>query len=85
MIDRLGTQADNVIMVGDSDNDICLMKAAGRSVAFRPKSAAVAAAARFSIHQSLTEVLDILDNETIAWGSTIAPMPSPKLNQHQIH
>jgi HAD superfamily phosphoserine phosphatase-like hydrolase len=64
MIDRVGAQPDQVVMVGDSDNDICLMKMAGRSVAYRPKSPAVAAAARYTIQNSLTEVLDILDRES---------------------
>jgi glucosyl-3-phosphoglycerate synthase len=42
---EMGIGPDRVLAVGDGDNDICLLKAAGTAVAFRPKFFAVAAAA----------------------------------------
>jgi len=65
LIDRIGACPQQMIVVGDSDNDACLMKMAGWSFAYRPKTAAVAAAARFTIHQTLREVLDVIDRESI--------------------
>lgn len=52
-----GPTVDGLIAVGDSENDLCLLKAAELSFAFQPKSAAVADAARFVIREDLREVL----------------------------
>lgn len=60
LTDRLALDPSRVLVVGDSANDICLLKAAGRSFAFQPKSLAVAAAADHTIDDSLARVLELL-------------------------
>ncbi|MBL8827187.1 MAG: HAD-IB family phosphatase [Planctomycetaceae bacterium] len=55
--EQLLTDCSEIIAVGDSDPDICMLRNAGLSVAFQPKSAAVAKAARVTIHHSLSELL----------------------------
>lgn len=54
-----GPAAEGLIAVGDSDNDLCMLKAADLSFAFQPKSQAVANAARFVIHDDLREVVRV--------------------------
>lgn len=60
LTDRLALDPSRVLVVGDSANDICLLKAAGTSVAFQPKSPATAAAAQHVVNDSLARVLDLL-------------------------
>jgi phosphoserine phosphatase len=55
-----GLQTAHSMAVGDGENDICMLRAMGVSVAFRPKSEAVEAAAGYAVRESLTGVLDIL-------------------------
>jgi phosphoserine phosphatase len=50
---------DRVLAVGDGDNDICLLKAAGTAVAFRPRSSAVAYAAQHVVTDSLARIVDL--------------------------
>ena len=52
-----GIAIDQVIAVGDGEADICMLAAAGQSVAFQPKSQAVASAAQLVIHDNLKEIL----------------------------
>lgn len=52
---------EHVIAVGDSDNDVCMLRAAGNSFAFRPKSLRVRAAADTVIEDSLSEILGMSD------------------------
>jgi len=59
-IQRLGLQPAQVLAIGDSENDVCLLEAAGVSVAFQPKSPAVAAAAQHVVNDSLARVLDLI-------------------------
>ncbi len=56
-----GLDPAQTLAVGDTERDICLLRAVGTPVAFRPKSVAVAEAARYTIARSLTELLDLLD------------------------
>ena len=58
-----GLDPDQSVAVGETARDICLLNAVGTPVAFRPKSAAVSEAARYTIARSLTELLDLLDIE----------------------
>lgn len=51
--------ADRVLAVGDGENDVCMLRAAGTSVAFRPKSPKVQAAAGLVVHDDLTQILDL--------------------------
>lgn len=55
--EQLLTDPSEIIAVGDSDPDICMLRNAGLSVVFQPKSQAVAKAARVAIHQTLSELL----------------------------
>ena len=54
---RLGLAPGEVVAVGDGENDACMLRAAGCGIAFQPKSAAVAAAARHVIRGDLAGVL----------------------------
>jgi phosphoserine phosphatase len=47
LLERLEISAENVLAVGDGENDVCLLSAAGKSVAFRPKTRNVRNAAQF--------------------------------------
>jgi glucosyl-3-phosphoglycerate synthase len=55
-----GLEIARSVAVGDGDNDVCMLRAMGVSVAFRPRSEAVEAAAGYQVWDSLTGVLDIL-------------------------
>jgi len=57
IMDRTGSAPHQVLAVGDGDNDICLLKAAGTSIAFEPKTESVKAAARHVVQGNLTHVL----------------------------
>lgn len=58
--EQSGIAADCVLAVGDSDPDACMLKAAGISVAYQPKSDAVAAAAQHVVSGSLLDILPYL-------------------------
>ncbi len=58
--DTAGFALGATLAVGDNDNDICMLGEVDTSIAFRPKSGAVAEAAKYSLRNSLTEVLDLL-------------------------
>ncbi len=57
IMDRTGIAPHQVLAVGDGDNDVCLLKAVGTSIAFEPKTPAVRAAARHVIENNLAHVL----------------------------
>lgn len=50
---------DRVLAVGDGDVDICLLKAVGTGVAFRPRSSAVSDAAQHVVTGSLSQIVDL--------------------------
>lgn len=54
-----GLVPEKTLAVGDGENDICMLREAGISVAFRPRSALVSEAATYAINGSLLEILDI--------------------------
>jgi glucosyl-3-phosphoglycerate synthase len=56
-----GLIPEHTVAVGDGENDICMLRDIGWSIAFRPKSTAVERAAKYSFSHSLTGVLDLLD------------------------
>jgi len=60
LIEEVGIRANKVIAVGDSDNDVCLLRAAGISVAFQPKSLSVQKAAKYTIEGDLRGILHLL-------------------------
>jgi glucosyl-3-phosphoglycerate synthase len=55
-----GLVPEHTLAVGDSDNDVCMLREVAVSIAFRPKSLTVESAARYTLRSSLTEVLDLL-------------------------
>lgn len=60
LCEKMGIGADQVLAVGDGDNDVCLLEAAGMSIAFQPKTARVQAAADCVIQDDLSEMLSAL-------------------------
>jgi HAD superfamily phosphoserine phosphatase-like hydrolase len=55
--EKLGIPSSRILSVGDSANDICLLRHSGTSIAFEPKTSEVAAAADFAIHADMQQVL----------------------------
>lgn len=49
-----------LVAVGDSENDVCLLRAVPTSFAFQPKSKNVRSATQFVIDAALSELLDLL-------------------------
>jgi glucosyl-3-phosphoglycerate synthase len=58
--EKLHLGPEQILAVGDGENDICNLRAAGLSVAFQPKSAAVAEAANYVLNDSLAEILSLI-------------------------
>lgn len=56
----VGLAPEHTLAVGTGLDDICLLRKAGISVAFRPKSRLVAKAARHTIEGSLTEIAELV-------------------------
>lgn len=60
LLDELGIGPERVLAVGDSDNDVCLLRAAGFSVAFQPKTPFVRDAAKHMVEHDLRGILRLL-------------------------
>lgn len=58
--ERMGVAPEQVVAVGDGENDVCLLSAAGLSFAFHPRSAAVADAADHVIWGELSEMVTLV-------------------------
>ncbi|HMJ88687.1 MAG TPA: HAD-IB family phosphatase [Candidatus Acidoferrum sp.] len=58
--ERLGITAEDVVAVGDGENDICLLRAAGKSIAFEPKVPQLAQVAQHVVEGTLSAVLSII-------------------------
>ena len=54
LCERLRIQPMNVLAVGDGDVDVCMLRAAGQSIAFEPKSDRVASAATHCLSGTLS-------------------------------
>ena len=59
--DRLAIPANRVLAVGDSGNDVCLLRRAGLGVAYEPKSEELRQAAAHVIHGDMRQVLAFSD------------------------
>jgi glucosyl-3-phosphoglycerate synthase len=57
---RMGISARQVLAVGDGENDIGMLRAAGISVAFQPKTERLSRVAQHVIHDRLDQVLNLL-------------------------
>jgi glucosyl-3-phosphoglycerate synthase len=55
-----GIALENVLAIGDSDNDACMLHVAGESVAFNPKSKLVRDSARHVVKGDLRNILPLL-------------------------
>ncbi len=60
LMERFGIGPENVLAVGDGENDICLLEAAGRSVAMWPASEHVRNAAKCVVWGDLAEVVALV-------------------------
>jgi phosphoserine phosphatase len=54
-MERCDLGSDSIVAVGDGENDICMLKEAGSSIAFQPKNKRVRNAAKFCA-QRMSEV-----------------------------
>lgn len=62
LLDKMNLDTSHVLAVGDGENDECLLRAAGQSVAFHPKSSRVEAAGKHVISTGpLTDLLQWTD------------------------
>jgi phosphoserine phosphatase len=59
-LDELHIGPEQVLAVGDSENDICLLRNSGISVAFQPKRPAVLQAAKNILEEDLRGVLRLI-------------------------
>ncbi len=57
---ELRVTPEHVLAVGDSENDECLLRGAGNSVAFQPKRPSVRDAAKHVLHDDLRGILKLL-------------------------
>lgn len=64
LIEQLGLDASQVLAVGDGENDICLLRAAGLSFAFRPATEAVRSAGKVVVEGDLADLLEIATPNT---------------------
>ncbi len=72
LVDRMGIRARDVLAVGDGENDVGMLRAAGLSVAFQPKSDRVRNAAKHVVYGRLDEVLSIVaPNKAVARGTDV--------------
>ena len=60
LVKRMGINSRQVLAVGDSENDIGMLRAAGLSFAYQPKSERVRRAAKRQIHHRLDELLPLV-------------------------
>lgn len=59
-LDELKISPDQVLAVGDSENDVCLLRASGISIAFQPKRPSVVEAAKHVLKEDLRGVLRLI-------------------------
>jgi len=60
LVKRMGISSRKVLAVGDSENDIGMLRAAGLSFAYQPKSERVRRAAKRQLHHRLDELLQFV-------------------------
>lgn len=63
---QLDLSPERVLAVGDGDPDICMLKMAGVSVAFQPKSNAVESSAQYVLQNSLSEILGCIQRNPMS-------------------
>lgn len=60
LIDKMNIGLKRVLAVGDGENDVCMLRMAGTSVAFEPKTENVRNAAQHLIKKNLTGILKLV-------------------------
>lgn len=60
LMERFAVRPEHILSVGDGGNDVCMLKATGKSVAFEPKTPETAEAAQQVITSNLAEVLTLI-------------------------
>jgi glucosyl-3-phosphoglycerate synthase len=60
LVDRLELDPVDIVAVGDSENDVCLLESVGVGLAFEPKSPGVARAARATLNGGYTTLDELL-------------------------
>lgn len=68
--EKLGVTPENVLAIGDGENDICMLQAAGIGIAFHPKTDAVRNCTPHVIDGSFAEILPIVLNQTVSCSSS---------------
>lgn len=63
--EKMHLGSENVLAVGDGENDVCMLRDAGWSVAFQPKTDNVRAAAQREAWESLAEVISYVQEQTL--------------------
>jgi glucosyl-3-phosphoglycerate synthase len=63
LCEMLAIAPQNVLAVGDGENDLCLLRAAGRSVAFNPRTAEVEAAGTHVLRELLSGLTVLVEQE----------------------
>jgi glucosyl-3-phosphoglycerate synthase len=76
---ELDIPPERVLAVGDSENDICLLRAAGISIAFQPKRRSVRAAAKHLVTDDLREILRFV-GQPVSQQSEIRPIVAGEIN-----
>ncbi len=75
LCDQLNLSPESVLAVGDSDPDACMLRAAGVSVAYQPKTPALEAAAQHVVHGPMTEILAWIGEDQSHRFSSWTPTP----------
>lgn len=70
MMEKMGIAPTQVLAVGDGENDICMLREAGLSIAFHPITPRVGDAARHIVTGPVTDVLPLVAEHT--WGESPA-------------
>ncbi len=68
LCDELHITTEQVLAVGDSENDVCVLRGAGNSVAFQPKRPSVRDAAKHVLEDDLRGILKLL-------GEAVSALP----------
>jgi HAD superfamily phosphoserine phosphatase-like hydrolase len=60
LMERMGLSREQVLAVGDGENDICMLQHAGVSIAYAPKTNRVRAAAQYIVQGDLSNLLVVV-------------------------
>ena len=75
LIERLGIGKDSVLAVGDGENDLCMLRQAGCSVAFQPTNVRVRNAARHLLRGTLSGILTLAEHQFLKPFHALPELP----------